>query len=154
MTDKPDPPIEPLNSIAGVKVVDIGDVRVSRGMTRRHSSSCPHRQLIYDGSERRIWCKDCEKDVEPFDAFEKIVAQLDRAHHALHRREQAVKEAETFNVRTLAAKSIDKAWRSTKMIPACPSCGMGLFPEDFKHGIASSLGREYALALRKRNQKK
>lgn len=64
-----DEPIEDQNYLSGLTVIDIGDIRVSRGMTRRPVSSCGHRRMAYDPKERRIWCKDCEKDVDPFDAF-------------------------------------------------------------------------------------
>jgi len=42
--DKNDPPIIEQEYIAGVRVVDIGDYRVARGMTRRAHNSCPHCQ--------------------------------------------------------------------------------------------------------------
>jgi hypothetical protein len=154
MREDRDPPIEDPGFLSGVTVVDIGDIRVARGLTRRHSSSCPHRNLVYDDRERRIWCKDCEKDVEAFDAFKQIVSQHSAARGRLERREVKLKEAEAFQVRSLAAKEIDKAWRHRSMVPACPHCGHGLFPEDFKHGCPAMLGREYATALAKRDAKK
>lgn len=149
-----DPPIEEPGFIGGVTVVDIGDVRVARGLTRRHQASCPHRHLVYDNNERRIWCSDCEKNVEPFDAFENIVDRFSQATAKLNKRETALLEAEAFQVKSLAAKEIDKAWRHRDMVPACPHCGHGLFPEDFKHGVFSMVGREYAVALAKRDAKK
>lgn len=141
-------PIEELNYLAGLKVVNIGDIRVARGMTRRPVSVCNHRQLAYDPHERRIWCKDCETDVDPFDAFVSLAEQFNSAITALAARETRVAEAETFQLRSLAAKAIDQAWRSHTMVPACPSCGAGLFPEDFKNGTHTVLGRDYAMARR------
>lgn len=152
--DDRDPPIEAPGFIGGVTIIDIGDVRVSRGLTRRHWSSCPHRRMLYDMNERRIWCSDCEREVEPFDAFKMLVEQFDSAQKAIKRREDAVVSAETFKVRMLATKALDEAWRSQTMVPACPHCGFGLFPEDFKHGVRASLGREYALALVRRKEEK
>lgn len=146
MTAERDPPIEPQNFVSGVTVVDIGDVRVARGLTRRHYSSCPHRQLIYDRQERRVWCKDCERDVEPFDAFLQLIEGYSAALGEVARREEAIKEVEQFKMRSIAAKRMDEAWRSRTMVPACPHCWMGLFPEHFKHG-PTMLGRDYAQAL-------
>ena len=148
-----DEPIEPQEYLFGVKVVDIGDVRVSRGLTRRPVSSCQHHSLVYDTKERRIWCRDCEKDVDPFDAFELLTEHFHRQEEKLAERARKLKEAEQFQIRTLAAKEIDKAWRSRKMVPACPHCRNGLFPEDFKSGIKTSLGRDYALARLGRKDK-
>lgn len=146
-----DPPIEPQDYIGGVTVIDIGDVRVARGLSRRHHSSCPHRQMVYDQKERRVWCRDCERDVEPFDAFLRLVEGYSAALDKVKNREQVVAEAEAFTIRSIAAKEMDKAWRSRNSVPACPHCGLGLFPEDFKFG-PSTLGKDYAQRLAARRK--
>ncbi len=149
MTDKTDPPIEEPGYLHGLTVVDIGDYRVSRGMTRRPFTGCHHHGLTYDKSERRIWCRDCERDVEPFDAFVGLAESYDRVRKSMIREREEIREAAKFNVRSLAAKAIDKEWRARKTVPICPHCHSGLFPEDFKNGIATA-GREDAEAMRKR----
>jgi len=151
VTEK-DPPIEPQEFAGGVKVVDIGDIRVARGLSRRPASSCQHKRIHYDRAERRIWCADCEQNIEAFDAFEIIVAKFDAAAQNIKRRQSELDEAEKFQIRTLAARQLDLAWRHRSMVPMCPSCGMGLFPEDFKNGGRGSLGREYAEALRRKRK--
>jgi hypothetical protein len=144
--DKPKtPPIEPQEFVRGVKVVDIGDLRVARGMSRRPHSACRHLNLVYDDQERRIWCKDCETDVEAFDAFVSLVKNYNSALKDIHARKEALDTAEKFAARSLAGKALDEAWRSRSMVPACPHCGNGLFPESFRKGF-SMLGREFALA--------
>jgi hypothetical protein len=145
-----DEPIQEQEYLGGVKVVDIGDIRVARGLTRRPATSCHHRRLNYDPTERRVWCKDCEKDVDAFDAFEILVRRFISANERLKKRETQLQEAEGFQMRSLAAKAIDHAWRSRNTVPTCPACNQGLFPEDFKDGRFSTLGREYAEAQRKR----
>ena len=145
MKDDRDPPIEPLNYLTGPTVVDIGDLRVARGMTRRSYSSCPHPRLVYDNSERRIWCRDCERDVEPFDAFKVLVERYSHAVDTVKAREKSVAELETFKMRTIAAKKLDEGWRSRNMVPSCPHCHNGLFPEDFKHGF-EIVGKDFARA--------
>jgi hypothetical protein len=143
MTDQKDTPIVEQEYLHGLKVVDIGDIRVARGLARRPYSGCPHPRLVYDNHERRIWCKDCERDVEPFDAFKGLVEPYARSLRALEEREKRIEEAEKFAVRSIAAKKIDEAWRSRNMVPACPHCGNGLFPEHFKTGCGM-LGKDYA----------
>lgn len=142
-------PIDEERYLYGMNVVDIGDVRVSRGLTRRPSSSCRHVRISYDPKERRIWCRDCEQDIDAFDGFILLVEQFDRANKALASRREALEEAERREIVTIAARTIDKAWRRRKTVPACPSCGNGLFPEDFKNEPAT-LGRDYAEARRKK----
>lgn len=145
MTDDKDPPIEEPGFIGGVTIIDIGDIRVARGLSRRSHSSCPHARVVYDKAERRIWCKDCERDVEAFDAYTALIEQYDRAYKSIVDREKRLVEAEKFQIRSIAAKKIDEAWRSRNMVPACPHCSHGLFPENFKSGM-SMMSKEYAQA--------
>lgn len=153
MADDRDPPIEEQSWIGGVCVVDIGDYRVARGLSRRPFSGCPHKRLTYDEKERRVWCQDCERDVEPFDALMLIVEGLDRENKRLDARRKRLDDAEQEGLRSLAAKEVDSVWRKRRYVPACPSCGEGLFPEDFKNGCMTQLGREYAEARRRRTAK-
>lgn len=142
-----DEPIEDQNYLSGLTVIDIGDIRVSRGMTRRPVSSCRHRRMAYDPKERRVWCRDCEKDVDPFDAFKNLCENYHAAHEDMKRQRQEINEAAQFQCRSIAAKNIDEAWRKKKMVPACPHCSNGLFPEDFVKGVGM-VGRDFALARR------
>jgi hypothetical protein len=87
--------------------------------------------------------------VEAFDAFKILVENYSAALDRIKRREEIVSEAEQFQVRSIAAKNIDKAWRRRTMVPACPHCHHGLFPEDFKRG-PDMLGIDYARARAKK----
>lgn len=148
MSDQKTPPIVPQDYIGGVKVVDIGDLRVARGMSRRPVSTCKHSQLVYDSKERRIWCKECETDIEAFDAFELLVGNFSATADRLQRREDRVREAEEHSLISRAAKVVDHAWRSRRMAPNCPHCRTPLLPEDFANGIKSATGTEFARARR------
>lgn len=139
-----DEPIDEPNYRFGVNIVDIGDLRVARGQTRRPHSACHHVRLSYDPQERRIWCRDCENDVDPFDAFTVLVKHFDGAYKSLLREQEKLEEAKTFQLRSLAAREIDKVWRRRNVMPACPSCRSGLFPEDFKDGKFPTVGRQFA----------
>jgi hypothetical protein len=125
-----DEPIDPQNYGSGLTVVDIGDLRVARGQTRRPRSTCRHRNLAYDSQERRVYCHDCEQDVDPFDAFVGLCEGWDSAAKKLNRRAQALAESESFTLRRRAAKVMDEAWRKKNSVPGCPHCKEGLLPED------------------------
>jgi len=144
-----DAPIEPQEYLYGVKVVQIEDLRVARGMTRRPASSCRHKKLVYDEKERRVWCSDCEVEVEPFDAFVGIVEVFSGGMSSLQRRRRELDEAEKFQMRSRAAKVMDEAWRSTKMAPLCPHCNTAILPEDVAGGVAST-SKSLVTAARKR----
>lgn len=149
MSDKP---IDPQDYCVGLKVVDIGDIRVARGETRRPRSTCRHRHMVYDNKERRIWCSDCETEVEPFDAFMLLAEQMDGHIKRLQRREQEVSEAEQFAARSRAAKKLDSYWRGRSLVPLCPHCSEALLPEDVVNGL-SATSPELVRAKRRRQQK-
>ena len=140
MTNEKDPsadtPIDPQDFLCGVRVIDFGDVRVSRGLSRRHHASCRHPALVYDRNERRVWCKDCERNVESFDAFCSLVENFHQAWAKYETIKAEALEARAHNLHLIAAKNIEKAWRGKTMALACPHCGGGLLPEDFTHGVA------------------
>lgn len=144
-----DAPIEPKEYLYGVKVVQIGDLRVARGLTRRPLSSCRHQNMVYDSGERRVWCSDCETEVEPFDALIGLVEQMDGHIEKLKRREREVRESESFALRSRAAKVMDDAWRRTSMAPLCPHCRGAILPEDVVSGVAET-SKSLVIAARKR----
>ena len=123
---------------------------MSRGLSRRPYSGCSHVRLVYDDRERRIWCKDCERDVEAFDAFEILIRVYAEAIRKLEEREERLKQVEGFQARSLAARELDKAWQKRTTVPACPNCGEGLLPEDFKYGVRQGVNREWAEKRQKR----
>lgn len=149
MTERKDPPIEPLPYRAGVTVIDIGDVRVARGMSRRPYSACKHQRLHYDPSERRVWCADCERDLEGFDAFMVLAENSHDFIERNNRREKELAEAEAHQARSRAVKALDHIWRSRTMAPCCPHCHKGLLPEDMLRGLGS-VGVDYERAVRAR----
>ena len=151
MSDKP---IEPADFRHGVKVVQIGDLRVARGKTRRPRSTCTHPRLTYDADERRIWCGECETEVEAFDAFINIVEHFNAGIENLRKRTEEVQEAEKFSLRSRAAKTMDEYWRSTKTAPCCPHCLQALLPEDVAGKRLRQTGKEFELSKRKAQEGK
>lgn len=145
-------PIEPQDFAFGVKVVHIEDLRVARGMTRRPVSSCKHLRLVYDEKERRVWCEDCETEVEAFDAFIGVVSRFHQHQANIERRRRELAEAEAFALRTRAAKRMDDYWRSQKMAPMCPHCTRAILPEDVVNGLAQT-SKSFELAARKKRGK-
>ena len=118
------PPIEPQDYLYGVKVVDIGDIRIARGLSRRPHASCPHHHLVYDQKERRVWCSDCERDVEAFDAYMLLVQNFATAYERIERLHTEAHEASKFSLVSRAAKAIDKQWRRKKMVPNSAPSGI------------------------------
>lgn len=147
-----DTPIEPQAFTSGVSVIDIGDLRVARGLTRRPRSSCAHRHQVFDSQERRIYCTDCESTVDPFDAFVGLVSQLDSALKDLNRRRDKIKAAEAHTLVSRAAKAMDQQWRRRDSVPCCPYCDTPLFPEDVLARRLRTQSKTLAAAARKKSK--
>lgn len=148
MDDK-DPPIVEQDWIAGIRVVDFGNYRVARGLSRRPTTSCKHNNVVYDEKERRIWCKDCETTIEPFDAYIRILNSYNSAVAVLNYRENKILELENYNLVRIASKNIDQAWRKKESIPCCPNCARGLLPSDF-NPIISRTNKQLEIKRRKK----
>ncbi|WP_454691187.1 hypothetical protein [Achromobacter aloeverae] len=136
-------PIEPQDYRYGINVVDIGDLRVARGLSRRVPSTCRHLRLAYDTSERRIYCQDCETDVEGFDAFLQMVER----HHYLQAKSEKLHQDAAHTIISRAGKRMDEAWRSRNMAPCCPHCSKAILPEDVVNGV-SMTNKEWEMRQR------
>lgn len=138
MSDKPidvplvhTPGCEPF----GQPVIDLAEVRIKRGnASSRFGRACQHKALIYSQDERRIWCEDCERTIDSFDAFMVVVGQFHPMVNAAKRSLERAREAEGFTISLRAAKVFDRAWRGNQMAVCCPHCRTGLLPEDFLSG--------------------
>jgi len=150
-SDRKDPPIISQDYLHGLKVVDIGDIRVARGLSRRPHSACRHRAMRYDEKERRVWCADCETDVEAFDAFLIVCEHFSAAADRLEKERVAIQEAKAHNLIRIAAKKMDEHFRRKNMVPTCPHCKAGIFPEDVAK--MSSVNREWEAVRRARKDK-
>lgn len=150
MTDRP---IDPQDYLYGPKVVQIGDLRVARGLTRRPKTSCRHKSTVYDLGERRVWCRDCETEVDPFDAFIGVVEVWESARNNHKRRERELAEAEAFTLISRASKVIDTVWRSKRSVPLCPHCHEAILPGDVVGGV-STASRELVEQRRKNKEVK
>lgn len=134
----------------GQPVIDLAEMRIKRGNAcARRAAPCKHRALIYSQEERRVWCEDCERTIDSFDAFMTLVGKfhpmVNAAKHALER----AREAEGFTISLRAAKVFDRAWRGNQMAVCCPHCRTGLLPEDFLSG-GSQVSAEIERARRAR----
>lgn len=145
-------PIDPQPYVAGVTVVDIGDIRVARGKTRRPRSTCKHKNMAYDTNERRVYCHDCEQEVDPFDAFLLLTESWDASIKRLQSRAREIEEAEKFTLRRRAAKTMDEAWRRKDTVPGCPHCHEALLPEDVAGKRLPLVSRRIAEAKRKKQK--
>lgn len=120
----------------GSPVIDLADFRIRFG--RRPATAgpkCEHRALIYSRDERRVWCEDCTRTLDSFDAFMIFTAHFHEMEASAQAKLRRAKEAEQSTVHRRSAKVFDQAWGGRhQMAVCCPHCGTGLLPEDFLSG--------------------
>lgn len=121
----------------GAPVIDLAEVRIRLGFPDiKPGKQCEHVHLIYSKSDRRVWCEDCERTLDNFDAFLIFTTHFHEMERAAIGKIKRAKEAEQAVVHRKAAKVFDRAWSGHQMAVACPHCRLGLLPEDFADGGA------------------
>lgn len=125
------------------QVIDIGDFRVARGLSRRPHSVCQHARILYDMSERRVWCEDCENTIEAFDALMLFVKHFEQVERITKRKRDEAEAARGAILNRIAAKQVEKTLRR-KMAVTCPHCRRGLTAKDLESHEMQSLEIEMA----------
>ena len=130
-------------------VISIGDWQIKRSSEHRiqKDGDCDHKHLELDERGDVVRCLKCGTQVSAFWAIKMISEQYNCSLRKLASERETVKQAKEENLHLLAAKKVEKAWRRRSMVPACPHCGRGIFPEDGLGG--SMINREMELRRRK-----
>lgn len=150
-----DDKIEPLDKDGQAfgNVIDLAGVRIRSGRsTTRFGEKCGHMRMTYDQSERRVWCEDCNRTVDSFDAFDVLVKHLAEMERAAKDKLYRANEAIQTSIVSLATKALDRVWRGRRMAPCCPHCRVALLPEDFANGVGHSVSREIEIARRRQRK--
>jgi hypothetical protein len=147
-----DDPIEPLgkNQRHIAEIIDLAGVRVQWGLSKTPKvNRCMHKNLTYSSAERRVWCQDCKKTIDNFDAFFVIVQGFQKMEASVRQKMEKAEAAMKSSLRRRASKAIDDAWSSATPAICCPHCKGGLLPEDFEN-IPAKTSREYEIARRRK----
>lgn len=142
---EPRPDAQPFSA----EVIDLGGMRIKFGLTRESWKLCQHRNMVYSTAERRIWCEDCERTIDNFDALYEIIKKFQVMESDVSHKNRKADEALKSTVVRRAAKVLDHAWMG-KMAPCCPHCRSALLPEDFESGARMSVSREIEEARRRK----
>ena len=150
-----DTPIDPREEAQpfSAQVIDLGGVRIQWGLSRRiGQKKCEHLSMVYSAEEQRVWCKDCSRTIENFQAFMVIVNRFEGMIRAAKSKLEKAEAAMMATARLRATKELDRIWSSKGpgMVPCCPHCMGGLLPDDFADGIKAARTREMELARRAR----
>ncbi len=146
-------PVQPLEHVRCGDVVSIAEFQLARGHTPRKRSPCRHLHMLFDRNERRVWCQDCNSELEAFDALLALHGALGREHQRLERERLELAAAQNHALISRAAKALDDVWRTRRDVPVCPHCGEGILPEDVLVRGVGRASKEWTLARRKRGGK-
>jgi hypothetical protein len=91
---------------------------------------CDHRNLTMDQHGLTVRCDDCQLQLSAYWVLENLVDSYRRARDELARAQQAHLLKARAHIHLPAAQRVETAWRSRHMIPTCPHCSRGIFPED------------------------
>lgn len=112
-------------------VIDIDELRFTRDKRIvRPREECAHRHMTLDEEGQFVKCDDCGVQLSPYWVLNRMLDGYDRALSKIAAREQRIATAQEEGVHLLAARRLERVWRSRTMVPACPHCGEGIGPKD------------------------
>ncbi len=113
------------------EIIEIGKLRLARKGARYGvaAGDCEHKHLTLDANGHIVVCTDCKQQVSTWWALNLLVDQYEKAYRGLQARSQTVQLQIRDNLHLIAAKRVEKVWRS-RMIPTCPHCNRGIRPDD------------------------
>lgn len=124
-------------------VVTIGDFNFERKRREflNENAKCQHKNIQLDSQGDIALCLDCKIQVSAFWVCQRIIEQFDTAQNKIKAGRKALDEAKAKDISLLAAKRVERAWRSRTMLPTCPHCHRGISPNDGFGG--SSTNKEF-----------
>lgn len=113
-------------------LVKIGDFSLARKNRSGYTpiGECAHKHLTLNDTGDVVSCTDCKTQVSPYWALTMLADEYARQWKKLQDGKMALEEAKTKDIHLLAAQVVEKAWRSRSMVPSCPHCHRGIFPQD------------------------
>lgn len=121
-------------------LVEIGDFSLARKNRGGYTpiGECAHKHITMDDTGDVVRCADCKTQVSAYWALTMIAEEYARQWNKLQHSKQALEEAKAKDIHLLAAQRVEKAWRSHSMVPSCPHCHRGIFPQDgFGNGMVN-----------------
>lgn len=134
-----------------LNVIELADWKIRKEPRRYFSdpSKCDHKKLTMDPHGLTVQCDDCKLQLSAYWVLERMLDQFRDARRKLAAERASHNAKVAGDLRLTAAKEVEKAWRSKRMVPSCPHCHRGIFPAD---GFGDSMvSKEMELARRERD---
>jgi Zn finger protein HypA/HybF involved in hydrogenase expression len=115
--------------------VDFAGFKIEHGKTQR--PRCQHLHIVFDPEDRRVYCPDCKHSLDAFDALMLMYERWFKMSRDFKKKQEQFRETLMKDIRRVASRKVDQAWRNHSMAICCPHCERGLIPEDFQNGCAT-----------------
>lgn len=91
---------------------------------------CEHlNTTLYDDGQF-VRCDDCGAHLSPYWVLGNILEQIRIARGSINESRAELELQRRESLHLMAAKVVEKAWRSKTMVPSCPHCRRGILPTD------------------------
>ena len=100
---------------------------------------CQHARTVIDEQAGTVTCRDCEVTLSAFWVLGRIAREENRVFTRLRNLRAEADTLESWVPFLRAQRSLEKRWRGQSMLPVCPHCRHGLWPEDLQAGMSVSL---------------
>ena len=116
--------------------------------SKRPKTTCKHERTLIDQIAGTVECRECGEVLSPFHVLLRM-AQGERALFDRVRSLQAkADELARYSPHLKTMKELERIWRGRRMIPICPHCGTGIWPQELLAG--GSRGVRYEITLRQK----
>lgn len=106
---------------------------------RTDGPQCQHNATVLDERLGTVTCKDCQATLSAFWVLGQIAREENRCFERIHRLRHEAEELQKWVPFLRSMRSLEKRWRGRAMLPVCPHCHRGLWPEELGASVSLSL---------------
>lgn len=96
----------------------------------RSEKECGHLNMTMNSAGNFVRCDDCSIQLSAYWVLDRMLETYTRDAKLLRSQKAQFEAEKEKDIHLIAAKHIEKAWRSRSMVPCCPHCGDAIFPTD------------------------
>jgi hypothetical protein len=115
-------------------------------LAKRPGPTCAHPRTIVDQQNGTVECKECGASLSAFHVLVQIAKEENRLWERVRALRAEAKELKAWVPILKAVRELDRMWRGKRMLPCCPQCSRGLWPEE----MTAAVGVQIEVARRKK----
>ena len=100
---------------------------------------CQHVKTVIDEQAGTVTCRDCEATLSAFWVLGRIAREENRVFERIKRLRAEADQLESWTPFLRAQRTLERRWRGRSMLPVCPHCRHGLWPEDLQSAVSLEL---------------